>query len=390
MPMEKYDGLGGMKNTNSLCLMYKYRLLPNKRQHMALQRILDQQGDLYNCALQKRRDAHRRAGKTITLFDQYRSLTEIRQSCPGWNQYPTNLQRGTLRRLDEAFKGFFARVKRGETPGFPRFKSRRHLTSFEFSEWGSIRFDGKRIRFKGLPGGLRVHLHRPLPERKILTAKFSRDAKGWSVCFSVRVTCAEVCAGTRQVGLDMGITYLATFSTGETIVNPRPARAAQKEQRRRQRALARCRRGSKRRQKVKTQVARLHTKIKNTRMTYMHQVSARLVREYDYIAIENLRVRNMVKNPYLSSAIHDAGWGILANFLTYKAAKAGGTVEEKDPRNTTQDCSACGEPVLKGLGQRIHHCPHCGLVMCRDRNAAINILQRGRSGSRVAQCKAAA
>jgi putative transposase len=122
----------------------------------------------------------------------------------------------------------------------------------------------------------------------------------------------------------------------------------------------------------------------------LHQVSARLVHDYDYIAIENLRIRNMAKNHSLARSIHDAGWGLLANFLTYKGEKTGTTVERKDPRNTTVDCSGCGEPVPKGLGQRMHHCPQCGLMLCRDVNAARNILARGRAGSRATQYKAVA
>jgi putative transposase len=144
----------------SQVLTFKYRLLLNKRQHDVLQHILDQQRDLYNAALQERRDAYRKSGKTITLYDQNKSLTEIRQTCDGWSRYPVRVQRGTLKRLDEAFQGFFARVKQGGKAGFPRFKGIGRFQSFEFTEFFANSLRGNRVYFKGLPGGLRVHLHR--------------------------------------------------------------------------------------------------------------------------------------------------------------------------------------------------------------------------------------
>ena len=365
------------EDISSICLTFKYRLLPNKRQYDVLQHILDQQRDLYNCALQERRDAYRKVGKNITFYDQQKSLTEIRRDCAGWSLYPSRIQRGTLKRLDEAFQAFFARVKRGEKPGFPRFKCNGQFTSFAFAERNGLRFDGKRIRFKGMPGGLRVHMHRQLPEGKILSAKFIRDVKSWQVCFVIRVPCAEKRESVRRVGIDLGLTYLATLSTGENIPNPRIAQKAQKELRRRQRALARCKKGSNRRRKVMARVTRLHNTVKDTRRTALHQISAHLVREYDYIAIENLRIQNMVKNLSLSSATLDAGWGMLAEFLTYKAARAGGLVEKVGAHNTSQLCSGCGVLVPKKLKVRVHECPHCGLLLDRDHNAALNILARG-------------
>ena len=232
-----------------------------------------------------------------------------------------------------------------------------------------------------MPGGLRVHFHRPLPDGKILAIKFKRDVKGWCVCFAMRAPCAVARESNRQVGVDVGVSVLATLSTGEVIPNLMVVRSSEKTMRRAQRALARCKRGSNRRKKARARLAKAHGKIASTRRTYLHQVSAKLVREYDVVAVEKLQIKNMMKNPHLARSIMDAGWGMLVEMLCYKAVYAGAKLIEVNPRFTSQDCSACGVRVPKKLAQRTHHCPHCGLVLCRDVNAARNILARGGTAS---------
>lgn len=358
----------------SIPLTFKYRCLPTKAQHEALAKILDDQRFLYNAALQERIDAYRRARKSISYIDQCKSLTEIRKALSEWAAYPLNLQRGTLDRLEKAFQGFFRRVKRGDTPGFPRYRGRGRFDSFTFAEFRSITFDGKRIRFKGLPGGLSVHLHRPLPEGKILTATFKRDCKGWSVAFVVKVPIAPQRDSDRAVGIDVGLASLATLSTGEQIPNPRIALRAEKRLRVKQRALARCQRRSRRREKRKRQLARLHLKIRNARATYLHQVSALLVREYDRIAVERLNVKGLSQSR-LAKSIHDAGWSGFKEKLRYKAACAGAELIEVEPAGTSQTCPECGAVRKKTLTERTHRCD-CGCVMDRDHAAALVILRR--------------
>src|SRR5205807_1862914 len=155
------------------------------------------------------------------------------------------------------------------------------------------------------------------------------------------------------------------------IPNPRVAQRAENELRRRQRALARCKRGSNRRRKVRAQVARLHSKIADTRNTWLHQQSAALIKRADLIAVEDLKVSNMVRHPALARSISDASWSKFVSMLDYKAEKAGGHLVRVDPRNTSQKCSGCGELVPKSLAVRTHTCPSCGLVIDRDHNARL-------------------
>jgi putative transposase len=362
-----------------MILSYRYRLLPLKSQHRALERLCAMQRELYNAALEERIDCYRKTGKTRTFIDQCKALTECRRALPEMRELPANLQRWTLKRMDDAFQGFFHRLKarRGKA-GFPRFRGQGRWAAFGFAEFSGIRFDGKRLRFAGIPGGLKLHLHRPLPEdADIRSCVFRRDGRGWSVGFNIAVATPEKRAVASAVGVDLGLHVFAYCSDNVVIPNPRIARRAEKELRRRQRALSRCQRGSHRRLKVREQVTKLHRKITGTRNNWLHQQSAVLVKRADLIAVEDLNVSNMVRHPTLARSISDASWSRFVSMLAYKVEKTGGYLIRVDPRNTSQECSGCHELVPKSLAVRTHACPSCGLVIHRDYNASLNILRAG-------------
>ena len=358
-------------------LTYKYRVLPNKRQHKALAEICESQRQLYNAALEERTDCYRKTGKGRSLFDQCKAVTECRRDLPEMRALPVNLQRWTLKRLDDAYAAFFRRCKTNGKAGFPRFRGKGWWSSFGFATFSGVRFDGKRIRFNGFPGGLRVHLCRPLPkDAKIKSCVFNRDGKGWNICFQIEIAAPEKKAIRSEVGIDVGLIAFAYQSDGVAIPAPQFARRAEREMRRRSRSLARCKRESKRRLKVKARLAKLHRKILDARTTWLHQQSARVVNSYDLIAVEDLRVANMLKNEHLARSISDAAWSTFTNMLSYKAERAGATFVKVDPRMTSQICSGCGAVVRKGLADRVHSCTSCGLTLDRDHNAALNILHR--------------
>jgi putative transposase len=360
-------------------LTYRYRLLPLKSQHRALEQLCAEQRELYNAALEERIDCYRKTGKTRTYIDQCKELTQCRRGLPSMHELPVNLQRWTLKRLDDAFQGFFRRLKaRSAKAGFPRFRGKARWEAFGFAEFSGIRFDGKRLRFAGMPGGLKLHLHRPLPDdADIRSCVFRRDGRGWHVCLQIAVTTAEKRSVASAVGVDLGLNVFAYCSDNVIIPNPRVALRAEKELRRRQRALARCKRGSNRRDKVRARVARLHRKIAHTRNTWLHQQSSALVKRADLIAVEDLKVSNMVRHPSLARSISDASWSQFVSMLDYKAEKAGSYLIRVDPRNTSQKCSGCGERAPKSLAVRTHACASCGLVIDRDHNASLNILRAG-------------
>ena len=288
-----------------MILTYRYRLLPLKSQHRALERLCAAQRELYNAALEERIDCYRKTGKTRTFIDQCKALTQCRHELSDMGELPVSLQRWTLKRLDDAFQGFFRRLQaRSGKAGFPRFRGRGRWEAFGFAEFSGIRFDGKRLRFAGMPGGLKLHLHRPLPDdADIRSCVFRREGRGWIICLQSAVETPQKHAVGSAIGVDLGLKVFAYCSDNVVIPNPRIAQRAEKELRRRQRALSRCKRGSQRRHKVRAQVARVHRKITDTRNTWLHQQSAALVKRADLIAVEDLKVSNLIRHPTLARSI---------------------------------------------------------------------------------------
>ena len=356
-------------------LTYKYRLLPSRGQHDKLRAALDHTRDLYNAALAERIDCYRKTGKGCSWYDQCKGLTELRAE-PAWATYPVTLQRWPLKQVDLAFAAFFRRVKASKAKaGFPRFKGREWFKTFGFSDRGGWGVDGRFLRMKGI-GRIELHMHRVMPSVP-LVCKVKRDGHHWYALLTVAVPCAAAHSGP-AVGIDMGIATLAALSTGELIENAKPGRRGQAEMKRRSRALARCRRGSKRRRKVRARLNAFHASITRVRDTWLHQVSANLVRRFGLIAVEKLNLRGLASG-MLARDIHDASWGKLIAFLHYKAAKAGGAIVEADPRYTSQTCPSCGVVKRKELSERVHSCP-CGCVLDRDVAAARVILHRAGIG----------
>ncbi len=363
-----------------MILTYRYRLLPTKQQHRTLEAILESQRELYNAALEERIGAYRKKGITLNYIAQTKGLTEWRQSDSDARLLPVSLQRATLKRLDEAYKGFFRRAKNGDTPGFPRFQGQGRFSSFGFREFSGITLAADRIRFRGMPGALRFHLHRPIPlDALIKSCTLRRGVKGWYVALSAKVAAPPPRQGDSKVGVDLGINTFAALSDGGFIPSLRAARRSERRLRLMQRALSRKKADSRCRLKAKAMVARCHADAGRQRTNHLHQASARLVRDYNVIVVESLNIRALACSS-LAKDVRDASWARFISMLRYKAEWAGARLIEVDCRNTTQDCSECGTKVPKNLGVRIHDCPNCGLSIDRDLNAARNILRRAGVG----------
>jgi putative transposase len=189
---------------------------------------------------------------------------------------------------------------------------------------------------------------------------------------------AEKVPVVRAVGLDLGLSSLATLSDGATIENPRWTDQQQRQLAAANRALARKQRDSRNRAKARERLRRVHQRIQGRRRSYLHQISAFLVSRYDLIAFEKLNIRGLARTR-LAKSILDAAWRELTWQIAYKAEEAGKWSVGVNPRGTTQMCSACGQKVAKQLQERTHQCPHCGFTLGRDHNAALNILRLGES-----------
>jgi putative transposase len=212
------------------------------------------------------------------------------------------------------------------------------------------------------------------------TVTLSKEADGWYVAISCADVPAHPLASTGQeTAIDLGLESFATRADGTMIHNPRCYRKAEAYLRRCQRRVARRTKGSHRRCKAVQLLAKAHQHIARQRRDFHHKEARTLVRAYDVIYYEDLRVANMVQNHYLAKSISDAGWRAFLTILTFKAVSAGKRVQVVNPAFTSQKCSGCGVIVLKGLSVRWHRCPECGTSLHRDHNVALNILRLGQA-----------
>ena len=346
-------------------------------------------------SLQERRDAYRMVGKYINYYDQANQLPDIKDIREEYRDIHSQVLQDVLRKADKAFQAFFARCKRGATPGFPRFKGRNQFDSFTYPQGGYSLTHDHRVCLSKI-GSIKVKLHREL-HGTIKTCTIKREGECWYVMFACEVEheSLEVCY--EAVGIDLGLLHFATLSDGSTIENPRYNRKAEKKLEHLQQAFARKKRGSHRRKKAAKQVGKAHRKVANQRKDFLHKVSHSLVNSYGLIVFEELQPANMSKRPKpkqdengtylpngaaakggLNKSIVDAGWAMFQQFCSYKAANAGRDVLFVNPKYTSQICSGCGQVRKKELSERWHSC-ECGTELDRDHNAAINILALGRS-----------
>jgi putative transposase len=352
-----------------------YRLYPSKPQARLLDSTLETCRRWYNQCLAERRDAKHTRGESVGKYHQLARVKEQKAINPYAKGIHSHVLQIVVTDLDKAFQAFFRRVKAGETPGFPRFKGRNRFSSFGFKEYGNgFKIDGRRLRLSGI-GRVAVRWHRPL-EGRVKTVRITRRAGKWYVCFACEVEAAPLPETGQDVGVDVGIASLITTSAGEKEAHPGWYRAAQRKLRVLQRRVARRKKGSASRRKAVLQLQRQHERIANTRKDFLNKLAHNLITRYDRIALEDLRITNMVRNRHLAKSILDAGWGYLVQHLTSKAAEAGRLVLLIDPRYTSKTCSQCGHIFESlSLSDRWIDCG-CGLSLDRDHNAAINILNR--------------
>src|SRR5258708_25115000 len=361
---------------------YEYRLYPRKAERQTLDVLLHQSREVYNAALAQCKNAYEATGKHQGAWNQWYYFREWRKQ-PGILLNATSLQQ-TLRRLDKAYSAFFRRLKAGETPGHPRFKGKDRFNSLEYAygDGAALKYDESFDRFVlnvQNVGAVKVKSHRLLPkDAKVTHVVLKRKATGWYVC--LQLECPDQLEaypnGLPVVGGDMGLLRLLTLSDGTEIDNPRWMRHSLAELRIAQRRLARRVKGSQGRKDARQIVAKLHEHVANTRRDFWHRNTYKLVHTYGLIALEELNLAFMTRNARLSLSAHDAGLGAFQTLLCYKAVNAGSAVVFVNPANTSQQCSGCSEIVEKDLSVRNHACPHCGLVLDRDVNAAINILKK--------------
>lgn len=397
---------------------YKYRLYPNVTTEKKLHWTLTRCRELYNAALSERKDAYQQllrvsvmegsertvastmvAGKSlkaISFFSQKRELVDIKEARPEYKDMASHVLQDVLHRLDKAFAAFFRRVRNGETPGYPRFKGRNRYSSFMYPDGAGWKLEGHILQLSKI-GKAKIKLHRPL-EGKIKTCTIKKEGDHWYVLFACEGEAPEKLAVSYEdVGIDLGVSHLATLSNGEMIEHPHYYRQAARTLAKRQQAVERKKPRSHRRVRAGKLVGKAHRKIARQRRDFLHKQSRALVDRYQVLVFENIQIGNLTKRPKpkkgekaeaylpngaaakggLNKSILDAGWGMFVAMCASKAEEAGRTLLKVHPHFTSQVCSNCGQVRKKDLSERWHSCD-CGAELDRDVNAALNILARGK------------
>jgi putative transposase len=379
--------------------VYRFRIYPTPVQREALEAQLHGACELYNAALEHRRWMWREHGISVSCGDQSAQLRELRREglLPGEANFWS--QQAVLRQLDRAFRAFFARVVRGEKPGFPRFKSGRRFDTLTWTLKGNAGGVGiaeqSRLRLQGV-GAVKVKWHRALPDDATLgEVKVTRtsDGRRWHVCFYADLPEPEATrrAAAGAVGIDLGVRQLVSLSTGEQLAGPHSTDRSRGEVRRASRRVARRKRGSRRRRKAAALLARHREREANSRRDVAHKLSRWLADRFSVIAVEDLRIRNMLRSARgtveqpgervaqkrgLNRRIADQGWGQLASMLAYKAEEAGGRLIKVEPANTSRTCARCGIADARSRRDQRFRCVACGHSDDADVNAAKVILAR--------------
>ncbi len=370
----------------SLRKTYKYKLKPTPHQERALNGIVWACHRLYNTALEQRITIYRQRGVSLTRYEQEAELKDLHAALPDYAAIHSHVLEDVLARLEKTYQDFFNRLRSGQTPGFPRYQGRNRYHSFTYKEYGN----GARLEGGTDNGCLvlskigRVALRWSRPEGPWegtpKTVTLTREADGWYVSFSCADVPIEPLPLTGQeTGIDLGLESFATLADGTMIHNPRCYRRAERRLKTAQRRVTRRKHGSVRRRKAVKLLAKAHQQVKRQRQDFQYKAALQLVRTYDTIYHEELRVANMLKNHYLAKSIQDAGWSQFLGTLHAKAAWAGRRAVAVPPAYTSQTCSGCGVIVKKGLSVRWHFCPECGTSLHRDHNAAKNIERAGQA-----------
>ncbi|BAY35620.1 transposase (plasmid) [Nostoc carneum NIES-2107] len=357
---------------------YRYRFYPTAEQEQILRRTIGCVRLVFNKALAARTEAWYEKQQKVDYVQSSAMLTSWKKlddlqflnevSC-------VPLQQG-LRHLQTAFTNFFAgRAK------YPNFKNKRSGGSAEFTK-SAFRWKDGQVYLAKCSEPLNIKWSRQLPalcEPSTITVRLEPSGR-WFVSLRINDPTDETMhERDSAVGLDVGISSLVTLSTGEKIANPKAFDKHYQTLRKAQKSLSRKHKASRNRDRARLKVARIQAKISDARIDHLHKLTTRLIRENQTIVVEDLAVKNMVKNPKLARAISDAAWSELVRQLEYKALWYGRTVVKIDRWfPSSKRCGNCGHIVDQlPLNLREWDCPNCGMHHDRDINASRNILAVG-------------
>jgi putative transposase len=379
---------------------YKFRAYPTARQESRARQLLADHCELYNAALQERRDAYRHSKTKIRYGDQSAQLTEIRRADPdGQGAHSFTSQQQTLRRLNTVFVAFYQRAQNGQA-GYPRFKPRSRFDQVMFvagdgSKWEPATGKWAHAKLQAV-GTIKVKQHRPV-RGTVKTIQLKREHRRWYLIVVADREPTPLPETGRRVGVDVGVARFYTTSDGEIADNPRFLEQSAQRIADLQRRKQRCKRGSGNRRRARQALAKAWRKVRNQRRDFHHRHARRLVNGCDVIAVEKLNVAGMTRRPHprpdaaggyapngaaaksgLNKSILDAGWSQFVGILAAKAEDAGRRVVAVNAAFTSIDCHVCGTRCTRPRQDTVV-CPRCGEIDA-DLNGARNVYTRAGLG----------
>ena len=362
-------------------LIYEYKLDGNQQQYAAIDEAIRLVQFIRNKCLRKWMD-----GRGVSKNDLQCSCAVLAQEYPFAACLNSQARQASADRAWAAISRFYENCRNNKPgkQGYPQFQHDNRSVEYKQTGW-RIEADGKHITFTDgchigclrLVGNKKQSVE-TFPVKQIKRVRIVKRADGYYCQFAVEAQRRVAHAPTKQArGIDVGLKSYYTDSDGKTVANPRYLRKAEKRLKRLHRQLSRKKKGSANRRRARKQLAKAYLKVSRQREDFARKTANALVSSSDFLAYEDLQIRNMVRNRHLSKSISDASWGTFLQWVKYYATVHTIPVIAVPPQFTTQDCSACGTRVKKSLSVRTHMCPTCGIVVDRDENAALNILHAG-------------
>jgi len=356
-------------------IVYEFKLKGKTKQYQAVEDAIRTSQFIRNKCLRYWID-----NKGTTQGDISKYTARLAKEFPFANELNSTARQASGDRCWLSISRFFENCKKKVKgkKGYPRFKKDQRSVEYKQSGW-KLSDDRKTITFtdkKGMGNFKLIETHdlHFYQVEQIKRVRLVKRADGYYCQFCIQVDVKQVVEPTgKTIGLDVGLNHFYTDSNGEKVDNPRYLRKSEKRLKRSQRRVSKKVKGSKNRKKAINRLGRRHLKVSRQRKDFAVKLARCVVMSNDIVAIEDLKVRNMVKNHHLAKSISDASWSLFREWLEYFALKFGKVLIAVPPHYTSQNCSGCGAIVKKSLSVRTHVCK-CGVVLDRDENAAINIL----------------
>jgi putative transposase len=379
---KRYININNIINMVVMKTAYKYRAYPSKEQKEILDRQMFLSKELYNLLLEKSKAYHKETGKTLTEYRMDMWITQLKKERTEFVEIYTQVLQNVSKRVSDAYRHFFRRCKEKKQGkkvkvGFPRYK--KFVSSLTYPQLG-FKIEKKKVELSKV-GRINFVNHREIEGTiKTLTIKKTKSQE-WYITIAVEKEDKPFISNNRdKVGMDLGINKYAVLSDGAILQNKHISKKDRTKLKRLQKIISRREKGSHKRRKAVLNFAKKYEHIARIREDWLHKLSHNLVNSYSFIAYEELKVANMMKNHHLARSIGEESWGNFINYLQYKAESAGCVAVGADPKDTSKTCSECGNVQDMPLSERTFHCQKCGMSKDRDLNASINIFKKATSG----------